>query len=434
MIRIFVFILFFSFSLSAQSLLTAEDAIRLGLKNNFDIRIAGNNAEIAANNRGLGSAGFYPALDAAGNVQYLTSDQDTNSPFSFGKSDTRAFGGQLEFNWTLFDGFRMFIDKTKFNRLANLGEAQSRNVIENKVVSILFGFFNLVQQEQLLDVARSTLEISESRLNKEKVRRDVGGSSSTDLLNAQVSYNSDKAALLNQELDVLIARKELNILLGQSPETEIRVSQEFIVPPLAHTYAELMAQAEQRNSSLLVARESREIAWNDVNIAKSTFSPRLFLNASYLYGDRVVSSDSPRFTEDITTQSTDMGVGLTLSLNLFNGFRNRINLQNARLTAKNEELAYQNVRNQLVGLMKEKYETFAKQLALIELDEQNIIAARQNLQLQEDRYRIGATTSLEFRDAQVNLSRAQIDLIVVRYQARITRLEIEQLTGSLSID
>ena len=434
MIRIFVFLLFFSFSLSAQSLLTAEDAIRLGLKNNFDIRIARNNAEIAANNRGLGSAGFYPALDAAGNVQYLTSDQDTNSPFSFGKSDTRAFGGQLEFNWTLFDGFRMFIDKTKFNRLANLGEAQSRNVIENKVVSILFGFFNLVQQEQLLDVARSTLEISESRLKKEKVRRDVGGSSSTDLLNAQVSYNSDKAALLNQELDVLIARKELNILLGQSPETEIRVSQEFIVPPLAHTYAELMAQAEQRNSSLLVARESREIAWNDVNIAKSTFSPRLFLNASYVYGDRVVSSDSPRFTEDITTKSTDMGVGLTLSLNLFNGFRNRINLQNARLTAKNEELAYQNVRNQLVGLMKEKYETFAKQLALIELDEQNIIAARQNLQLQEDRYRIGATTSLEFRDAQVNLSRAQIDLIVVRYQARITRLEIEQLTGSLSID
>lgn len=434
MIRIFVFLLFFSFSLSAQALLTAEDAIRLGLKNNFDIRIARNNAEIAANNRGLGSAGFYPVLDAAGNVQYLTSDQDTNSPFSFGKSDTRAFGGQLEFNWTLFDGFRMFIDKTKFNRLANLGEAQSRNVIENKVVSILFGFFNLVQQEQLLDVARSTLEISESRLNKEKVRRDVGGSSSTDLLNAQVSYNSDKAALLNQELDVLIARKELNILLGQSPETEIRVSQEFIVPPLAHTYAELMAQAEQRNSSLLVARESREIAWNDVNIAKSTFSPRLFLNASYVYGDRVVSSDSPRFTEDITTKSTDMGVGLTLSLNLFNGFRNRINLQNARLTAKNEELAYQNVRNQLVGLMKEKYETFAKQLALIELDEQNIIAARQNLQLQEDRYRIGATTSLEFRDAQVNLSRAQIGLIVVRYQARITRLEIEQLTGSLSID
>ena len=434
MIRIFVFLLFFSFSLSAQALLTAEDAIRLGLKNNFDIRIARNNAEIAANNRGLGSAGFYPVLDAAGNVQYLTSDQDTNSPFSFGKSDTRAFGGQLEFNWTLFDGFRMFIDKTKFNRLANLGEAQSRNVIENKVVSILFGFFNLVQQEQLLDVARSTLEISESRLKKEKVRRDVGGSSSTDLLNAQVSYNSDKAALLNQELDVLIARKELNILLGQSPETEIRVSQEFIVPPLAHTYAELMAQAEQRNSSLLVARESREIAWNDVNIAKSTFSPRLFLNASYVYGDRVVSSDSPRFTEDITTKSTDMGVGLTLSLNLFNGFRNRINLQNARLTAKNEELAYQNVRNQLVGLMKEKYETFAKQLALIELDEQNIIAARQNLQLQEDRYRIGATTSLEFRDAQVNLSRAQIGLIVVRYQARITRLEIEQLTGSLSID
>ncbi len=88
-------------------------------------------------------------------------------------------------------------------------------------------------------------------------------------------------------------------------------------------------------------------------------------------------------------------------------------------------------RNQLAGLIREKYDTFQKHLELVALEQENVIAARQNLQLQQDRFEIGATTSLEFRDAQVNLIRAQTELIVARYQARITRLEIEQLTGRL---
>ena len=84
--------------------------------------------------------------------------------------------------------------------------------------------------------------------------------------------------------------------------------------------------------------------------------------------------------------------------------------------------------------MREKYITFQQRLKLIELEEQNVVAAEQNLKLQSDRYQIGAASSLEFRDAQVNLTRAQAALIVAKYQARISRLEIEQLIGNIEID
>ena len=70
----------------------------------------------------------------------------------------------------------------------------------------------------------------------------------------------------------------------------------------------------------------------------------------------------------------------------------------------------------------------------MELEEQNVVAATQNLQLQQDKYDIGATTSIEFRDAQVNLIRTQSTLIVARFQARISRLQIEQLIGNIQID
>ncbi len=430
---VFLFLLLLIFSLQAQQVLTIEDAIRLGLKNNFDIQIARNDARIAENNRGLGTAGFLPSLDVLGNAQYLDSKQETNSPFSFGNSRAESWGGQILLNWTLFDGFRMFVDKGRFNRLAELGEAQARNIIENSIVGILAAYFNLVQQEQLLEVARNTLEISETRLNKERVRRDVGGASSTDFLNAQVSYNSDKGSVINQELRVTVALNDLNISLGQKPDTDITVDNEINIPPLTPSYDELLALALERNSGLIVAQKSTEISSQEVKLAKSNFSPRLSFSSSYSYADRTISGSTRFEGEDISTQSKDGLIGLNLSWNLFNGFRNKIELENARIDAKSYELAYRDTRNQLEGLLREIYQTFFKRLELIELEEQNVVAARQNLQLQQDRYDIGSSTFLEYRDAQVNLNRAQIILIIARFQSRITRLEIERLTGNLEI-
>ena len=83
--------------------------------------------------------------------------------------------------------------------------------------------------------------------------------------------------------------------------------------------------------------------------------------------------------------------------------------------------------------VREKLETFYKRMELIGLEEQNVIAAQKNLQLNQDRYDIGAASSLEFRNAQVNLTRSQSTLIVARYQSRITRLELEQLMGNWEI-
>jgi len=70
----------------------------------------------------------------------------------------------------------------------------------------------------------------------------------------------------------------------------------------------------------------------------------------------------------------------------------------------------------------------------VEIEKQNVVAALQNLTLQQGRYRIGAADSLDFRDAQVNLARAQSTLIVARFQSRVTLLEIQQLIGKLEIE
>lgn len=415
----------------SQIELSVEDAIEIGLKNNFDIQIARKNAEISSNNSRLGTSGFLPALDVSGNYALSKSDQETNSPFSFGNSSTDGWGANVSMNWTLFDGFKMFVDNKRFQELEKLGQYQSRNLIENSVVGILRSYFNLVREELLYDVLKSTVKISEDRLEKAKVRNNLGGASSTDVLNAQVSLNNDKSALINSELNIEIARKELNIALGRDPSEDINVVKKLEVSNTTFDLFLIQQKALEKNSTLTVTEQNRIIAQQNLSSSKSFLYPRLALSGNYGYSDRTVDSDT---RGSINTKSTDGSATITMSFNLFNGFRNDIDVQSRMIELDIQNLSLEKAKIQLLGLVKEKYETYKKRLEFIDLEVQNVEASRQNLQLQEDRFDTGAASSLEFRDAQVNFSLAQTTLLSAKYQARIALLEIQQLTGEIRVD
>jgi outer membrane protein len=418
---------------SAQ-LLTVEEAIRVGLKNNYAIQIARNAAESAGKQRALGRAEFMPTVDANAGYNLSSEDVETNSPFSFGNSDTENWSASAALNWTVFDGFRMFAERSRYENLARLGETQARQTIENAVVAIMRAYFNVVQQEQLLHVFRQSRDISKTRLEKEELRSELGGASSTDLLNARVAFNADQAAFLTQQLQVTIARENLNTLLGRDPGVDFEVTPEFEVPALERDADQILRQAEHRNTALAAAAYQKAIAEKQVTTASSRFLPKVSLNASASYADRTVASDREDFTNDITTQTTNYGLGLQLSLNVFNGFRDGVAVQQARIEANNRTLALRDAHNQLAGQVSQAIKTFRQRLELVELETQNVEAAQRNLELMQDRYRLGSATSLEFRDAQVSLNRALNALIVARYQARISRLELDRLTGDIRIE
>ena len=215
-------------------------------------------------------------------------------------------------------------------------------------------YFNLVQQEQLLQVAREVRDISQTRLERERVRNELGGASNTDFLNAQVSFNSDQSALLNRQLAVTVAREQLNLLLGQDPATEFSVSTEIVIPKLERDYSEVLQLALERNSSLKSSELSKKVADRNLQSTRASFMPRLSAFAAYGYGDQTVNKDFGDFANlDVGTKTTSTTVGLALSSNLFNGTRDRVALKNAKLEANNEALALRDARNRLAGLVQQ---------------------------------------------------------------------------------
>ncbi len=417
--------------LKAQQVITPDEIVSIGLQNNYGIRIARNVSEIADNNKGLGRAGLLPVISGTGNYTLSSSSQTTNSPFSFGDSDTRSYGAQINMNWTLFDGFRMFIDRRRYIELAILGEIQARITIENNVIMILNSYYDLIQKKQLLDIARASRDVSEERLNRERARNEIGGTSTTDLLNAQVSFNNDVSALLDRELELDIAYKDLNILLGKEPDFMFLPVDDIELEIEEPDLNAVMRLAEEKYTPYIAVIKDLVLAEQDVRYSKSQYFPNISLNANLGYTDRTVSSG--RYDGDIETQSSDNSIFLSVTYDLFDGFRRRTALQNAKIDLKNRELAHQDELNRLKGLVREKFMNFYKATEKVRLEQQNIQAARQNLTLQQERFQLGSANSIEFRDSQINYNRAQSSLINAKYLAKTAQIELNRLKGEIRI-
>ncbi len=415
----------------AETSLTLEDAFRIGLASNHGIRIARENEARAADERAYGRAGWLPRLSLDANWRRIDGDDTGNGTTSFGETETSLWDAGLNLDWTLFDGFAMFVEQARYDDLAALGSARAMASIENELLAIARAYFGLVGQRQLRDVADETLAISASRLDQERIRRELGGLSSAEFLRARVDYNTDKAALLERELLVSTGTRSLNLLLGRDPDTNCPVSETIPLEAMAHDHSALFARADSLSSGLAAARIERDLAGRDLGSAKAAFWPSLALNAGYELGGRDLSGAG--IDPVVETESKDLSVGLRLSLDLFDGNRKRTRLNSAnaaaRIAAIEEEQAKLTLRTDLAALV----DTWEQRLTIVELEEENVEAARKSLELGEERYRSGASTSLEFRDAQLALGRARSALILARYRARLTKLEIERLAGMLPL-
>ena len=134
-----ILVILFSPIIYAQDVLTAEDAVSIALKNNYDILVSRNNASIDSINNTPGNAGMLPDIAITGSDNY-SPDNNVNQKFSNGTQLTstnvrsNSLNTGVGLNWTLFDGGKMFVTKRKLNEIQALGEIQFRDrVLQTRI-------------------------------------------------------------------------------------------------------------------------------------------------------------------------------------------------------------------------------------------------------------------------------------------------------------
>lgn len=427
--RMLTMIVMLAAAVSAQEVLTPEQAIALALEQNYDIRMAQTQAEIADNNVTLGNAGFLPRVTV--NAGESRSVVDSKQSFLSGnvidrrdaESKNRNAGATL--NWTIFDGFDMFVTHARLRELRSLGDLQLKARIESTVEQVIKTYYDLVQQKNRLASLRDVLALSEERYRIVESQFGFGTASKLDVLNAQVDLNSDRSAVLRQEVTLTTVKTTLNQLLARNSgmvfdvADSIPLRDDLVLPAIRES-------AQASNTELLAASRNRRLAELDLRSLRTERLPTLSAAAGYSI---TRSQSQSGFINKNETEG--LSYGLNLSYPLSDGFNLNRRLQNARLERRNSRLHYDKVLAQLDADLTRAHQRHQNYLLQSQLERRNVAAAREHMEIAFARYKVGTLTAIEWREAQLKHLDAVDRLLAAQYQAKLAETDLLKLAGQL---
>ncbi|MWB94000.1 TolC family protein [Flavobacterium sp. GA093] len=429
-VKTLILFLFCMAKSSAQEVLTIEDAIKIALENNFEIKIAKNTSKISETNVTIGNAGMLPTATASvvdnNSIQNSsqTRQDGTSTSLDNAKNNSLSYGVSL--GWTIFDGMKMFARLDQLKELQKLGDAELKRTILVKIGQVNSAYYDLVQQQQQLAALDTTIVISTQRLDLAKNRFSIGKASKLEVLNAQVDLNSDQVALLRQKESYANAKILLNQYLARDPKVQFTVT-DLVTVDEKLVFADLLDLAQKQNPALEAQIINKRIAELQLKQVKADRYPTVQLTSGYNFNE---SQSSLGFTSEASSRGLNYGFNATL--NIFDGFNQHRNEKIAKLDIENTQIAIEQQNMILNTQLSTAFQTYLTNLELIGLEEDNEEIAKQNLSITLDKFRIGTITTLEFRTAQLNYVNAKVRYSNAQYQAKLSEIALKELAGNIN--
>ena len=415
---------------SAQQLLTLDDAIKTALKANYDILIAQNDADIAQNNHSLGNAGALPQVNLIANdnfnynsktVQKLSTGDEIRR--SGALSNSLNYGVAL--NWTLFDGMKMFTTYSKLGEIEEQNMAALKIKVENTVAQVINGYYDIVRQKQTLIALQEALDIMGERLKIAETRQELGSASKLDVLQAKVDLNANRSQMLKQQQMLVDSKVNLNYLMSSPIDGNFEVIDTVAISSI-DSYAAIKQQVEQQNSTLAYALRSKNVANLALKEMRSYRLPNIAITGGYLF-----SQSQNQASIIASSKANGLNAGFTATLPLFNGFNINRNIKNAELQTYSSEQLYNSSKAQLDGATDKAYRGFTNNVAILKMEEDNFLLAKENVDVALLRYKLGSINSLDLKEAQKSYLDAEYRLVSARYDTKVSETNLKKLAGEL---
>ena len=437
-ISILIIVVFLNFQGFSQEILTKQDALKIALENNFGIKIANNNLEVAKNNASIYNSGYLPSASINSGADYrnnsqnlIFKDRDTNEDNEIGGNGivTKTYNASVGVNYTLFDGLGRKYNYKQLKETYNLTELQAKATIENTYLQLFTVYFQIARLSENKNNLEEALQISKKRLQRAKYQYEYGQSNKLELLNAEVDINNDSITLINAKQQLSNAKRDLNIVLGIEKDVNYEVETEVDFNKLL-SFDELMRKTIVNNILLKQNEKNIAISKFNIKISKANYLPSLNFNASYGYNRTVNENLINPFGARLIT-SDGLNAGLNLTWNLFDGGATKTRVANAKIAIKNQEIALEQQKVTISNNLKNTWENYNNQLFILKAQETNVVTNQNNFDRTQERYKLGQVTSIEFRQAQINLINSITAFNNAKFDAKLIELQLLQLSGDL---
>ena len=443
-IRPVVLSLLIGLALPAMALaapLTADEAVRIALQKSPTIRQA--EANVLSARSGLWSA-YSRVLPNVG------ADANRDGSFTREQSGTQAFGSQtfgsttfdserysggygLSGQWNVLDpsGIVGLSSARSGMKAANLSQQSTRADVR---LETRRRFYDVVKAMHLSRVANQALRLARDDERRVRALFEVGSVSKSDLLQAQVRTSQSQLDSILAVHSVVVARLSLATQLG-TPERELsEVDSTLTVTPAPVDVGSLLEEARRQRPDLKAAQA--DVRASELGLRSAHWARLPSVSVSGSYTPKNVSSSkffatSLRDTATVTGSETE-GIysgRVAVSLPIFDGFATDARVASARASmVRARETRDALVRN-LEAEVRQVVLEYQLAVEREALGRRTVESATENLNLVQQKYNVGSATILELIDAQVQLQRAQSNLVSALADIRVAEAALERVRG-----
>ena len=414
----------------SQSLLTAEDAVSLALKNNYDILVARNNADVNTVNNTPGNAGMLPNIAITGSDGYSPKnniDQKLpgGTPSPSYSTQSNSLNAGIGLDWTLFDGGKMFVTRKKLSEIQSLGEIQFRDRVMQTVYDVVLAYYDVVRQKQQLVSINEVITYNLERVKISQTAYEAGLSPKTNLLQAKIDLNVYQENAIDQQSVIMAAKRILNQFLGRSADIPFEVIDSI---PLNYVLdkMEMVQKLDSSNTSILAFQKQVNVSRLSLKEMNTLRFPKINFNAGY---DLSQSNNSVGTT--LMYRSSGLQIGGTVSFPVYQSGNANRQIKTAKIQLQSAEYDLESTRLQVNMQLQNALTQFENQQKLLKIEKDNVILAKENLEITIQRLRFGQTTSLEVSLAEGSFVESLTRLINFEYNLKVAETKLKQLLARL---
>ncbi len=316
--------------------------------------------------------------------------------------------------------------------LAQQSDAVLGATFQSLMLRTVNAYLAVLREQDSVVFVKAELKAIERQLEQTKQRFEVGLTAITDVHEAQANFDNTVARQIRAE-NLLEARLEQLRKITGKYHDRIAVLDTGLfsaVQPSPNNVNEWLDLAKDSNLDLLAQRFLKDVAKQDIDLAKSGHYPTLSLGASYGVSDNesVFNSGEPNNPGSLNSQS----VSMVLSVPIYQGGRVSAGSQRARanyiVASENLELTYR----QTVRQVRSSFNDVKASISTIRALEQSVVSAQSALQATEAGFDVGTRTIVDVLNSTRNLFDARRNLADARYNFIVAIVSLKQASGTLT--
>jgi outer membrane protein len=405
--------------------ITLADALKLAQRTQPSVIQAQGQVETSAAQRRSAWGAFLPSLTASSSASDFFSegasriDPLTGQVLS-GNTTNRSLNGSLRASVDLFTGFRRGAEL----KAARAGQTEAEaGLVDAKFAQDLATtnqFFDALSAAQLVGVRETSVHRADEQLKVSVAKLHAGSATRSDSLRSLVTLGNAQLDLIQAQTDLATAEAGLARLVGEIGRVRAQDDSSFHQFQAMPDTAALRQEAEIKSPRVQTAVAGANVASANLSASRAAYWPSLTLGANTSWnGSR--ANDYTFFNQ--------RQLSLSLSWDLFNGFDRELTIAERRASLDVAEATAADERRAVDASLTQYLAQLESARATIDITATSVAAATEDLRVQQERYRLGASTIVDVLTSQEALNQAEVDAVNARFNYLRAKAQLEALIG-----